>query len=335
MLSETVRVSDFSMITKCYTKSQLAVDANRCILPAVRLQMEGKMPTVHMSPRRETFGTVLRKNAFFIVLLSGLLIALIIFSVVIQLVNANRETIRTTLPPSEFSLKPIKTEVTQERSVTLTETTPVEQSYFDDALFCGDSISDGIRIYDLFKGYDTCTKIGISPTTVMEDAFFKTEDGQKLTMTDTIVFKQPKKVYIMLGTNGLEWSSIDSLVEGYGKFLDDLKSKMPALDIILESIPPTTKELAAKRTAFSSDNINAYNAAVLTLAKAKGCYFLDVHSVVVGEDGYLIEEIAAPDGIHFQVSGYQLWKDYLFTHTVQGSAAYSIGPDGSMMFTSA
>ena len=285
--------------------------------------------TVH----KETFSDVLRKRSALLIALSALLVLILAFSFVLQTVNARKTDIYPDKLPSVFSLTPVKTNAEEERAVVLTETAPVDESYFADALFCGDSLSDGIRIYEVFAGFDTCTMVGISPQSAATEAFYETEDGRTLTMVETIVEKQPSRVYVMLGTNGLNWASVDTLIAGYSEFLDAVRSQMPALDIIIESIPPTTRETAEKRPSYVIENINAYNAALLELAKSKGCYYLDIHAAVVGADGYLPDEIAAPDGIHFQISGYQIWKDYLFNHTIQGSAAYSIGPDGSMIFT--
>ena len=284
--------------------------------------------------RKETFTDVLRRSAALLIVLSALLVLILAFSFALQIVNAQKADIYPDKLPSAFSLTPVKANAEEERAVVLTETAPVDESYFADALFCGDSLSDGIRIYEVFAGFNTCTMVGISPQSAATEAFYETEDGRTLTMVETIVEKQPSRVYVMLGTNGLNWASVDSLIAGYSEFLDAVRSQMPALDIIIESIPPTTRETAEKRPSYVIENINAYNAALLELAKSKGCYYIDIHAAVVGEDGYLPDDIAAPDGIHFQISGYQIWKDYLFTHTIQGSAAYSIGPDGSMMFTS-
>ena len=154
-------------------------------------------------------------------------------------------------------------------------------------------------------------------------------------MLDQILYFKPKKIYIMLGTNGLNWDGITvkALIDGYEQFLDQLIAAMPGADIVLESIPPTTQQTAQERPSYVKENILAYNSAVKELAVRKGVYFLDVYASVVGPDGYLPEAIAAADGIHFQPSGYQIWKDYLKTHVIQGEASYSLGADGAMQFT--
>ncbi len=283
---------------------------------------------------KESIGRVFKRSRWLLLVLSALLGVFVLSSSLMQLSNQNKRTIHTGVAAAKLNLTPIAAPAQQEVSGTvLTETTRVETSYFDDALFAGDSLTDGIRIYDVFAGFKTVTKVGISPQTATTTPFYETEDGRELTMVEAIEYLQPKKLYVMLGTNGLNWASIESLISGYDEFLDAVQTRMPNLDIIIESIPPTTLETATERPSYTKENVDAYNAALLELAMKRGLYFLDVHAAVVGSDGYLPEDIAAPDGIHFQISGYSIWKDYLHTHTIQGNAAFSFADDGSIVYT--
>ena len=282
--------------------------------------------------KRETFGMVLRRRAGVIITLSVILALLLGGSVALTAVNAAKTTIYPDASPSELTLEARKNSGAGDKVAILTETAQVGDDYFANALFCGDSLSDGIRIYDVFEGYRTCTKVGLSPTAATTDAFYELEDGTKLTMVEAIEYNQPSVIYVMLGTNGLNWLDIDSLIAGYGEFIDAVRARMPALSIVLESIPPTTRSTAESRPSYAPDNIRAYNSALLDLAERKGCYYLDVYSAVVDSEGYLPDDIAAADGIHFQPSGYAVWKQYLQTHVIQDTAAFSIGADGRMVF---
>ena len=282
----------------------------------------------------ESFGRVFKKARFILLALTCLLAAVMLISSIVQISNQNKRTIHTGIASARLNLTPLAVQTVQESDGTvLTETTRVEESYFSDALFVGDSLTDGIRIYDVFAGFKTVTKVGISPTTATTTTFYETEDGRELTMVEAIEYLQPKKLYVMLGTNGLNWASIESLISGFDEFIDAVQTRMPNLDIIIESIPPTTLETATERPSYTRENVDAYNAALLELAMRRGLYFLDVHAAVVGSDGYLPEEIAAPDGIHFQISGYSIWKEYLLTHTIQGDAAYSFSEDGTILYS--
>jgi hypothetical protein len=121
---------------------------------------------------------------------------------------------------------------------------------------------------------------------------------------------------------------------GYSALIDAIKSRIPGCHIVVQSIPPTTSATAASRPKFSKDNIIEYNARLLDVAIQKGVYFLDVHSALLGDDGYLMGDIAAPDGIHLKPSGYQIWYDYILSHAIKGEAFYSIDGSGHIKYIS-
>ena len=291
--------------------------------------------------KTETFAEVFRKRLWLIVIFTLLFVFVCAFSLIVTAYNGGKVQLHSKLPPSDLGLTELSVsdETEEDSGTVLTETARVDESYFADALFCGDSISDGFRVYtEVFSGFRTATMIGLSPQAVSYHTFKnKTGDpAEEMTMLQMIQYFNPKKIYIMLGTNGLEWGDPEALIEGFETFLDEVMAAMPTSDIIIESITPTTEATANKRPGFSKDRILQYNAMLKDMAARKGLYFLDVYAAVVGTDGYTPVEIAAPlDGIHFTPQGYQRIKDYIMTHTVQGDDAYSIGPDGFIQFTAA
>ena len=54
----------------------------------------------------------------------------------------------------------------------------------------------------------------------------------------------------------------------------------------------------------------------MELAKEKQLYFLDAFILLADEEGYLKEEIAAPDGFHLRLEGSKLIEELVRTHTV-------------------
>ncbi len=299
------------------------------------------------NPRKqsmETLGEVFKKRLWLILFFFLLFILALSASLFIQAHNRGKQALHPALPPSDLGLAalPANTNADDGPGTVLTETTRVDDSYFADALFCGDSITDGFRVYtEVFSGYRTVTMIGLSPQAVSYQTFKnKTGDpAEEMTMLQMIEYFHPKKIYIMLGTNGLEWGEPETLIQGFELFLDELLAAMPSADIIIESIPSTTEATAISRPGFSKERILQYNAMLREMAERRGLYFLDVYEAVVGPDGYTPIEIAANDGIHFSGNGpnngYQRIKDYIMTHTIQGDAAYSIGPDGFIQYTAA
>jgi lysophospholipase L1-like esterase len=102
----------------------------------------------------------------------------------------------------------------------------------------------------------------------------------------------------------------------YGELIDKIHSDFPESILYVQSIFPVTGWYAEKDNGIDNEKVVAYNKLLLDLANEKGCYYLDVHSALVNENGVLPDDMS-PDGIHLNAPHYQKWFHYLKTHTVQ------------------
>ncbi len=295
------------------------------------------MTQQNRSDEYETFAEALKNSILALLIPALLVVAVLTLSAVIRSVKSSSELFHSDLQPKMPELHPIETEELEGVGAVgtiLTETTPVDDSYFADALFVGDSLCDGVRVYtQVFPGYRTATKVGLGIDALLYQPFASVTDGENLSAIDHVSTIKPSKLYIMIGTNDLVWNDPAKMAESYGAFIDEVLARLPGCKIVVESIPPTTARTAAQRPMMSAERITAYNEHLKQLAIDKGVYFLDVHSVIVGADGYMPEEIAANDGYHMNASGYQLWCNYMKSHPIQSDASFSIGADGRIQYT--
>lgn len=216
-------------------------------------------------------------------------------------------------------------------STVLEEGEPVGDEYFADALFAGDSLTDGFRIYDVGQHFHVISKVGLSPGPAVTEKVYKAADGEMLTISEAIKYLGARKVYILLGTNGLGWASPEKLVSDFSKLIDQFMVENPDTYIIIESIPPVTSKMAASRPSYVREQVEYYNSLLKDLAVEKGIYFLDVYSVFLGEDGYLLSSVAAGDGYHITPSGYKMWFEYITTHTIRGNSAFTMDNQGRII----
>jgi len=216
-------------------------------------------------------------------------------------------------------------------SVVLEYSEAVGEEYFADAVFAGDSLTDGFRIYDVGQHFQVISYVGLSPGTALKQPVYKTAEGATLAMADAINYIGARKAYILLGTNGLNWTSPENLISGYFDLVDQLIATNPDTYIILQSIPPVTAATAASRTSYNRERVEHYNNLIKELAEEKGIYFLDVYSAFAGEDGYLPTSIAASDGIHMTPNGYRIWFEYITTHTIKGNADFAMDSEGRII----
>lgn len=200
------------------------------------------------------------------------------------------------------------------------ETPQVDDSYFDDAMFVGDSITTGIELYGVMPNATVVASTGINPNTIMTTPDIELADGSSVTILQAMSAYHPKKIYIMLGSNGVEFIGKETMMELYGEFIDAVKAQHPDSIIYLQSILPVTQAKEAASPELSNDKIDEYNAAIMELAGEKESYYLNVAESFKDETGALPDEASPNDGMHFGVSHYEIWMDYLKCHAVEASS---------------
>ena len=200
------------------------------------------------------------------------------------------------------------------------ETPQVDDSYFDDAMFVGDSITTGIELYGVMPNATVVASTGINPNTIMTTPDIELADGSSVTILQAMSAYHPKKIYIMLGSNGVEFIGKETMMELYGEFIDAVKAQHPDSIIYLQSILPVTQAKEAASPELSNDKIDEYNAAIMELAGEKEAYYLNVAESFKDETGALPDEASPNDGMHYGVSHYEIWMDYLKCHAEEISS---------------
>ena len=192
---------------------------------------------------------------------------------------------------------------------------PVEDSYFDDVAFVGDSRTDGFRLYSgLDRGTYFCvTGETVASATDMEN--WKTEDGRKISLADAVAAADCGKIYLMLGVNELGWNGTDIFRTHAGNLLQRLKADHPDAEIVIQSLLPVSAEQDAKGSYVNNQRILAYNQVWMELAEENGCDYVNAAEAVTGEDGCLPADMSF-DGVHLNRAGCHAWLDYLRTHSV-------------------
>ncbi|MBO5733481.1 MAG: DUF4358 domain-containing protein [Clostridia bacterium] len=190
------------------------------------------------------------------------------------------------------------------------KTKPVDESYFTDTAFIGDSLTDGFRMH---AGLPDATFLCGTSMTISGLSTREWRDG--MTMMDRIKQGGFKKVYIMLGINeNIVFEYKDTFIENYKQLIDTVRQYNPDAIIYVQSILPVTASMDAKGR-ITNQVINAFNEGLSNIVVEKQAYYLDINSSLVNENGQLPEE-AAVDGVHFKKEYYLKWLDYLKVHTV-------------------
>ena len=203
------------------------------------------------------------------------------------------------------------------------ESEPVDNSYFEDAVFIGDSRTDGFMLYSGIGCGTNLTSNGLSIFEVTEKRAF-TIDGTKYTLLDALGRQQYGKVYISLGINELGYYDDQGFYEAYCQTIDLIRQCQPHAVIYIQGLIPLNEDVIAQTGGASylkNDHLLIYNDLMKQVAEEKQVAFLDLNPYFAGEDGQLPAE-ASTDGIHLRKAYCEQWLEYLKAHTVSYETLY-------------
>ncbi len=195
----------------------------------------------------------------------------------------------------------------------------VDDFYFSDAIFIGDSRTDGLYDYGGLKGKATfLAKESISVYTMYDrklDFHTPGEQDQSLTVLEALMTKQYRKVYLSVGVNELGIPDTAEFYQRYREAVAVIRQLQPDAIIYIEGIMHVTESKAKSDDAFNNVNIVQRNTAIATLANGHDIFYIDMNSAVCDENGNLRTELTA-DGVHLKGSAYSLWHDFLLHNAV-------------------
>jgi len=161
-------------------------------------------------------------------------------------------------------------------------------------VFCGDSITRGWEVYNIFNqpkkvfinGVDSCTSADI------------------LARIEPIAARKPHKIFLMIGIN--EIKAQNRIIDNYDKIIKKIQELSPDTIIYVQSILPTRTQ------KIDNADIMATNARLKELCARQNrfVHFLDIYAPFLADDGKLGPNFT-DDGIHLTKNAYSLWKKLL------------------------
>ena len=158
-------------------------------------------------------------------------------------------------------------------------------------VFCGDSITKGWEIYNLFdqprkvfvNGVESCTSADI------------------LKRIEPIARQKPHKLFLMIGIN--EIGAQKRIIDNYDKIIKKIQELSPYTLIYVQSILPTRTD------AIDNADVIATNNRLRELVARQNHFvrYLDLYDSFLADDGKLGPNFTE-DGIHLTKNGYSLWK---------------------------
>lgn len=206
------------------------------------------------------------------------------------------------------------------------ESDAAEDEYFSNAVFLGDSRTEGLQLYGGLHAGDFFWYKGMTVFQADDPEYRKIEvDGECYTLLEALALKDYAKVYIMIGVNELGYAA-SSYKKGLTEMVRRVKEIQPQAVVYLQTLPPVNESKAVSKklgSYINNTNVRAFNRVVWEVAWEEKVALLDVASAFYTDRGDLAEDMAA-DGVHFYRKGYELWRDYLKCH-VLAAARYAAG----------
>lgn len=180
---------------------------------------------------------------------------------------------------------------------------PVADSTFDNTLFIGDSLTNGMELFGTLKNASYYCATSATAAGTLADPGLETH----------LSTHYYDAVYLLLGINEM---GTDPAVYAarMGQLIDLARSRQPRARIYLQTILPVVPEKTWSERVFSVHNIQAANAALQVLAEEKNVILVDTYRAFADSSGRMPDGMTS-DGVHLFAKNYAIWCDYLRTHT--------------------
>ena len=204
----------------------------------------------------------------------------------------------------------------------LPQTADAGRSYVDDTLFIGDSNTVRYTMYadDTGTAFSTLknnigvVSMGAGSITTLKCEKFK-GDSTLYTIPDAVAKLQPKRIIIGFGSNNLGGSSTDAtkFIAQYREGLAAITKAWPYADIIVSAIPPLDQQ--RDNTNLTMTQVDAYNAALVTMCEEDGYKFLNTAEVLRDDaTGWAKKDYTLSDGVHLSKEAVTAYFTYVRTH---------------------
>lgn len=190
----------------------------------------------------------------------------------------------------------------------------VDDSYFSDAVFIGDSRMEGFRNTSGITEGTFFTSVGMSLSSMTSSEIIS--DGEdKITVAAALSGGTYGKIYIMLGANDLGEYSWDDFKSGLISVMNRFEELQPDAIFYLCSCIYVEEDKVTTGDYINNENVDTLNSILLEVCEEEGYYYLDLNEELSDGYGSLIAG-ASSDGVHISAEYCKRMLDYMKTHYI-------------------
>lgn len=120
---------------------------------------------------------------------------------------------------------------------------------------------------------------------------------------------KPAAIFFECGANDLSHGlTAEQVVDGLIKTIEAIRSQSPESRLYVQSVFPINESFGRWKTLTGkTDVIPQINALLRDYCRSKGIAYIDVFSLLVGDEGNSMRKEICKDGLHLLPSGYDIW----------------------------
>lgn len=184
----------------------------------------------------------------------------------------------------------------------------VDNSYFDDALFIGDSRTVGLYEYGGLNNADFFCTTGLNSFTALNSSV-KVKNFGRIKLVDLLAQKKYGKIYVMLGINEVG-NPFESIMAKYNELIVTIQKANPGSTIYLQGNLHVTAHKSTTHPYITNDRINILNAYIAGNADNITVFYLNPNEYFDDASGSLKKELTGDD-IHIYAKYYVEWIEWL------------------------
>ena len=196
----------------------------------------------------------------------------------------------------------------------------VEEDYFSDAVFIGDSRTVGLYEYGGLEDITTFyASTGLTVYKIFDSEIVQVPgQRKKISIEEALSQNEFRKIYLMIGINEMGTGTVETFAARYREVVDHLLELEPNAILYIQGIMKVSTERSGQGDYINNEGIQARNEAISQLADNRRVFYLDVNPLVCDETGGM-EPSYSFDGVHLKAQYIGIWVDYLKSHAVQTS----------------
>lgn len=217
--------------------------------------------------------------------------------------------------PSGLFEEPTSSESIDSAKVVKPRSPSVDDSYFNNAVFIGDSRMEGFRNSSGITQGTFLTGVGLAVND-MDKQIISTADGN-VSVYQGLSGHQYDKIYLMLGANDLGYYPWDDFLPVFRSVLQQFHELQPnAIIYVCSVIYVDETKIAPGFEYDNNDNVRTINGYILEACEELWyAWYLNLNEIFSDGYGELISD-ASSDGIHLYANYLSMMLDYLKAHYI-------------------